>query len=52
MKVNSTLDMGRGVPGEGAVNKHSRDCRRSADPDEEVEALLPCLLIDVSAKLL
>jgi hypothetical protein len=52
MKVNGTLDMGKGVSNEGAVNKQSRDCKRSADPDEDVEALLPCLLFDLSDKLL
>jgi hypothetical protein len=42
MKVNGTLAIGRGMSAEGAINKQSRDCRRSADPDEDVEALLPC----------
>lgn len=26
----------------GAVNRQPRDCRRSAAPDEDVEARLPC----------
>lgn len=30
------------VSGEGDVNMHPRDCRRSAEPDEDVDARLPC----------
>ena len=30
------------VLGGGEVNVHPRDCRRSADPEEEVDAREPC----------
>ncbi len=36
--------MGIGVPGVGATNRQSSDSSRSADPDEDVEARLPCLM--------
>ena len=31
-----------GVPVVGGVKMHPRDCKRSAEPDEDVEARLPC----------
>ena len=33
---------GVGVSGVGAVKRHPSDCSRSADPEEDVEARLPC----------
>jgi len=44
MKVNGTRAMGSGVPGLGAVKRQSRDSKRSAEPEEDVEALLPCCM--------
>ena len=40
MKGTRSMDMG--VPGVGAVKRQERDWRRSAEPEEDVEALLPC----------
>ena len=34
--------MGKGVPAVGAVKTQPRDSNRSAEPDAEVEARLPC----------
>lgn len=42
MNVNGTRGIGMGVPGVGAVNRQPRDCKRSAEPEEDVDALLPC----------
>lgn len=30
------------VSGDGEVNIHPSDCRRSAEPEEDVDARLPC----------
>ena len=40
--MKGTRSMGMGVPGVGAVKRQERDWRRSAEPEEDVEALLPC----------
>ena len=40
--MKGILGIGIGVPGVGAMKRHSRDSKRSAAPDEDVEARLPC----------
>ena len=42
MKVNGIRSIGMATSGEGAVKRQPKDCRRSAEPDDDVEALLPC----------
>lgn len=34
--------MYKGVPAVGGVKRQSRDSNRSAEPEEEVDARLPC----------
>jgi hypothetical protein len=49
--VKGTRAMGMGVPGVGAVKRQERDWRRSAEPEEEVEALLPCWIFFCGVEL-
>lgn len=42
MNVNGTRGIGMGIPGDGATKRQSNACRRSAEPDEDVDARLPC----------
>lgn len=36
--------MGMGVSAAGGTKRQPRDCKRSAEPDEEVDARLPCYI--------
>ena len=40
--MKGMLANGMGVSGVGAVNTHPSDCSRSAEPEDDVEARLPC----------
>jgi hypothetical protein len=42
MKENGTRGMGIAMSGVGGVNVQPRDWRRSAAPEEDVDARLPC----------
>lgn len=42
MKVKGIRLIGRAVPGDGGVKRQSSDSRRSAEPEDDDEARLPC----------
>lgn len=42
MNVKGIFGMGTAEIPSGWVNIHPRDCKRSAEPDEDVDARLPC----------
>ena len=51
MKVKGMRGIYKGVPDVGAVKRQSKDSSRSAEPEEEVEARLPCWRVVIFIRL-